>query len=269
MGVPRHYHQPGLEQRIVDALRAAGKDPERLEPKDLAPIEEFHTLGRHATVELAQAAEIASSDKVLDAGSGIGGPARVLANRFGAHVTGVDFTPEYCKVAESLSRRSGLSDRTRFVCADALDLPFDEGSFEVVWTQHVAMNVADKAAFYRELRRVTRTGGRLAFFDVVAGAVQPIHFPVPWAAEPGISFLEPAEAVRAHVEAAGFRPRLWDDVTERAIEFYSDMADEPPAEPDELGLHLLIPNIVEASANLVRNVEEDRIRLISAVCDAV
>ena len=69
-------------------------------------------------------------------------------------------------------------------------LPFADGHFDVVWTEHVQMNIADKAGFYRELHRVLKPGGQLAFHDILAGPAEgSLHFPVPWAAEASISHL--------------------------------------------------------------------------------
>ena len=118
---------------------------------------------------LAEAAAITSTDEVLDVGCGIGGPARFLATKFGCKVTGIDLTPEFIDVARDLNARVGLGDTIDLRVADALDLPFPDASFDVVWTQHVSMNIADKPGLYAELGRVLRPGGRLAFFDVVAG----------------------------------------------------------------------------------------------------
>ncbi len=113
------------------------------------------------------------------------------------------------------------------------------------------------------------TGGCLAFFDILAGPVSPIHFPVPWAEDPTVSHLATAEETRQLVTDAGFRIRIWDDLTAEAVAFYATLADTPPAPPKPLGLHLLISNMATKGANLKRNVEEGRIVIIRCVADAV
>lgn len=98
----------------------------------------------------------------------------------------------------------------RFQHGDALELPFDDGSFDVVWTQHSSMNIADKRRLYAGFHRVLRPGGRLALFEVVAGLGEPLHFPVPWASGQATSFLLPAEALRQLLDefAAAVEARL-------------------------------------------------------------
>lgn len=266
--VEAHYGRGDLRARIEDALQKAGLGDGPLDPDELALVEEFHTLGRPATIELAELAGIDRGAMILDVGAGIGGPARLLARRYEAIVTGIDVTAEFCQVATWLSKRTGLSDHVTFHTGDALALPFDDASFDVVWTQHVTMNVADKGAFYGELRRVTRPGGKLAFFDLMAGPVQPIHFPVPWADTPGLSFLEEPEEMMGHIRTAFFQPQVWNDLSDRATEHFRALAtgDRPPP---PVSLRAVLPDLNEKTANVARNFDENRLRAVQGVCEAV
>jgi ubiquinone/menaquinone biosynthesis C-methylase UbiE len=267
--VEMHYSRGNLMEMIDVGLAESGLDPTRLEADTLAPFEEFHTFGRAATLALADAVELCKADRVLDVGSGIGGAARVLARDFGCHVTGVDLTDEFCHVARELNRRVGLDEQIEIRRGDAIDLPFVDGEFSVVWTQHVSMNVADKQRLYGEMRRVVPPGGRLAFFDILAGPTQPIHFPVPWATDERVSFLASALETQAIIASAGFRTQLWDDVTEEAIEFYKAAGTARPEGRPPLGMHIVIPNIAEKFVNLKRNAEEGRIIVVRCVAEAV
>src|SRR5262245_31902870 len=154
--VAKHYGRPGLADVILDALKAAGKDIDHLTPDDLAPVDEFHTRGRAATVELAQFLELNGSERILDVGCGIGGPSRYLAKTFGCRVVGVDLTPEFCRVATMLAERTGLSDKVQYRQGNALAMPFEDLSFDVVWSQNVVMNIADRNRLYWEIHRVLR-----------------------------------------------------------------------------------------------------------------
>ena len=180
-------------------------------------------------MRLAAAAGIAADDVVLDVGCGIGGPARTLATHFGCQVVGVDVAADYCDTAAELNRRSGLDDLIEIRRGDATALPCENDEFTVAWTQHASMNIAAKARMYAEMRRVLVTGGRLAFFDVLAGRREPVHLPVPWADEESQSLLASPEETRQLVTEAGFAIRQWDDVTTAAAEYVTALAHDAPA----------------------------------------
>lgn len=265
--VAAHYSHQDLEAALLDALVASGKDPDRLTAEDLAPIDEFHVRGRKATHELASRLQLDGSLRVLDVGSGLGGPSRYLAQAFGCRVTGLDLTHAYCRAAAMLARRLGLAGRVDYLNGDALALPFAEGSFDVVWTQHALMNIPDKAGLCRELWRVLKPGGVLAGYDVFAGTGGPVHFPVPWAREPSISFLVTPGQMRATCEAAGFEVLHWCDTTEVGRSWFRHMGAKIRQEgPPPLGLHLVLgPDFRAMALNQVRNLEEDRIALVESV----
>lgn len=259
------YASGGTRGRIEEALTRAGKDPDRLALDDLALLEDFHSLGRIATLGLVNRAAVTSSDRVLDAGSGIGGTARLVAAQTGARVTAVDLTADYCETARWLNHAVGLDDRIDVRHGDVLDLPFADGSFDVVISQHVQMNVADKPRLYAEARRVLVPGGRLAVWDVTAGPEQPIRFPVPWATTAEQSHLVAPDALRELLEDSGFEVTAWADLTDAAGDAMAQFFASPPA---QLGLHVYVPDFAEKAANLIANGRENRTRLIQAVLTA-
>jgi SAM-dependent methyltransferase len=253
----------GLSRQSIErALIAAGKDIDHLAPADLGPLEDFHTLGRIATGQLAELARITRSDRVLDAGSGIGGTARFLAATYGCQVTAVDLTEEYCETASWLNKLTGLDAMITVRQADVTDLPFADAAFDVAASQHVQMNVADKARLYGEARRVLVAGGRLAIWDITAGEPGELDFPLPWADQPGRSHLIPAARLRAAVEAAGFTVEHWADLTDDAATLMQAVLSRPPA---PLGLHAFVPDFAVKAANLTRGLAAGRLRVIQAV----
>jgi len=256
----------GLTRANIErALADAGKQTQALGPSDLAMLEDFHSLGRLATVALIDLAQIGEGDRVLDAGTGIGGTARLIAAERGAHVTAVDLTPEYCEVASWLNDAVGLGDKIDVRTADVTQLPFDAASFDVVVSQHVQMNIADKRRLYAEARRVLVPDGRLALWDATAGPGGPVHLPVPWATSPGQSHLVTPDALAELLREAGFATAHWNDLTEPAANAMRQfLAGERPP----LGLHVFVPDFQAKAANLVRNLAEDRTRLIQAVLTA-
>ena len=257
--VAAQYTQGNLLERILGALRAVGKDPENLTVQDLAPVDHFHTLGPIATTALADATGLEGGEEVLDVGSGLGGPARMLAASYGARVTGIDLTPEYCRVAEVLNSMVGLQDRIVIQEANALALPFADRTFDVVWTMHVTMNIEDKDTLYEQFARVLKPGGKLSFFDLISGEGDP-YFPVPWADDPSISHLVGEDRMRRQLSAAGFHIRVWEDLTTEGAAFFGNLVVSP------LGPHLLIRDMPGKMVNLRRNLEEGRVRAIRSVC---
>jgi len=259
--VAGHYGRRALGDVILRALKESGKDVEHLTPDDLAPVDEFHSGGRNATVRLAQLAQIDGSQRVLDVGCGIGGPSRYLASKFGCQVTGLDLTPEFVALAGMLAQRTRLADKVSYRQGNALDLPFPDASFDVVWSQNAAMNIADRNRLYGEMHRVLRPSGRLALQDVAAGPGGEPHYPTPWASDKSISFLFAPQSTRAALERVGFRVIAWQDTTQEALEQQTarakalDSGSLPP-----LGLHILIgeafPTITK---NTLRNLQEQKV----------
>lgn len=265
--VQAHYTRSGLSGLILAALEKAGKNLKQLTPEDLAPIDEFHIRGRTATLELARAASVDATKRVLDVGSGVGGTSRCLAREFGCRVTGIDLTDEYCHAAAMLSDRIGLAELVDYRQGDATNLPFPDASFDIVWTEHVAMNIPDKPKLYREMYRVLKPGGTLAIYDILAGPSGPVLFPVPWARTPESSFLATPDELRGLLEEAGFNIAAWSDTTDAARAWFVALAEKIRKEGvAPLGFHVLLGSDFPAMAqNQRRNLEEARIVLAQIV----
>src|SRR5215203_1735595 len=277
--VERHYTRHNLENTILTALKNAGKNIDQLTVDDLAPIDEFHTRGREATANLASLLNrgLQPNFHVLDVGSGIGGPSRYLASRFGCRVTGLDLVEEYCHVADSLAKRVKLDNLLTYRQGDATHIPFEDATFDVVWTQHASMNIAYKKRLYSEMHRVVKSGGKLAIYDVfkgsssdiiVDGSTSSIHFPVPWASDPSISHLIPPEEARKLLkEVVGFKEVAWEDKTESVIEWIKQMIKRAQTSgPPRIGLHVLVgPQWSDLVKNLLKNLEEGRIAVAQGI----
>ncbi len=270
--VRAHYQAAIADREALLARIATAVDamPPPIDARRLAPLDQFHMGGLAATEAFARGVVIAPETAVLDAGSGLGGPARYLAETFGCTVEGVDLSPDYVAVARLLTDRAGLADRVVFRTGDLVDLPFDDARFDLVWTQHVAMNIADRAGLYRELRRVLRPGGRLAFYDPLAVDGHPaVAYPVPWAQTAETSTLLTADETRATVEGAGFSMQSLVDVTADAIGWASPQQVAVPP-PGGVNAGMIVgARMVEMAANFVRNLREHRVRLMIGVATAV
>jgi ubiquinone/menaquinone biosynthesis C-methylase UbiE len=281
--IEQHYTRRGtgmdIETTIVTALRNAGKNIDQLTVDDLAPVDEMHTLGREATANIASLLNLQPNSHVLDVGSGIGGPSRYLASKFGCRVTGLDLVEEYCRVADSLAKRVKLDKLLTYRQGDATQMPFEDGAFDVVWTQHASMNIADKKRLYSEMHRVLKPGGgKLAIYDIFKGnsssdmdASSSIHFPVPWAPDPSISHLISGEETRKLLKegVAGFKELAWEDKTESVIDWVKQMmkrAQQTSGGPPPLGLHVIGgPQWSEMVKNALKNLEEGRITVAQGI----
>ena len=261
--VREHYSATGLTDRIKSALATITPETHALTVAQLAPLDQFHTRGILATAELARAAWIDPSTRLLDLGCGLGGPARYLAATYGCKVTGIDLSPAFIDSAAYLTARCGLSDRVIFQVGDALNLPFGDASFDAVFLQHVAMNVEDRTALYAEVRRILAPGGRLAIYDLVLRDGD-VVYPAPWARDAPASFLLTESDTRTALEGAGYKAVLWRDDTQVALDWFKTVMGAPPQSGPNLGL-VMGPDFSVMTGNLARNLRENRVGVLSAV----
>ncbi|MCA6100551.1 class I SAM-dependent methyltransferase [Bradyrhizobium australafricanum] len=265
-----HYDRIGLRDRLVAVLAAAGYANGQIELKDLAALDQFHSRGLEATVDLANELALDANTSVIDIGSGLGGPSRYLAHRFGCKVLGIDISPSFVEAATYLASRTNLSDRVSFQLGNALSLPFPDRFFDVAWTQHVAMNIRDRELLYAEAFRVLKPGGQFAIYDVVAGSAGPLIFPVPWSASEEGSFLLSSDAMQAVLDRAGFTIQSWKDRSEASVAWFKKRAVAVQRSPldhkSALGLDIVMgPEFPVMSANLLQNLEDGRAGLIETV----
>ncbi|MFI5695021.1 class I SAM-dependent methyltransferase [Kribbella sp. NPDC051586] len=263
--VPAQYVTGRVREGIEQALVAGGKDLDGLKPVDLAMVEDYHTGGRPATVQLVDLLGLSPESEVLDDGAGIGGTARYLADRFGCSVTAVDLSNEYCETAHWLDQLVGLDGKIVVRQGDVTSLPLDDASVDVVFSQHVQMNVARKDRLYQEARRVLRDGGRLAVWDITSGDGREPDYPVPWSDGPEHSCLVPSSILRTEIEAAGFIVEHWADLTDQVGPMMRTIMSQPPS---PLGLHAFVPTFRERMKHLTDALTDGRVRAIQAVARA-
>ena len=261
--IREHYSAIGFTERIKAALTAIAPESQVLTVAQLAPLDQFHTRGILATAELAGATGLDAFTHVLDLGCGIGGPARYLAATFGCKVTGVDLSPGFIDAATYLTARCDLSDRIMFQVGEALHVPFDDASFDAVFLQHVAMNIADRTALYKEMRRILAPGGRLATYDLVRRDGD-VVYPAPWARDASASFLLTESETRTALEEAGYKAVLWRDDTEVALDWFKAVMGAQRQGGLNLGL-AMGPDFPAMTGNLARNLRENRLGVLSAV----
>lgn len=275
--VQEHYGDADLTEQIERTLEGAGLSAGGLGWSHLAPLDQFHVRGLVATREMAEGLGLEAGASVLDLGCGLGGPARFLAAVHGCRVTGIDLSRPFIGAARMLTERTGLTDRVTFFQEDALEISFPDASFDCAWTQHTAMNIADRKRLYDGIHRVLRPEGLLAIYDVVEGDGEPLIYSVPWARGTEISFLLTSEAMRQALRDAGFTEVSWADTTDAALAWFSEqqatrraappsgpLASPPSLSPLSLST-VMGPEFMEMTANLAQNLEEGRVRLVQAI----
>ena len=268
--VAKHYAQAELEKKILDLLAADGKDIERLTIADLAPVDEFHTAGREATIAFAAELGFKQGMHVLDVGCGIGGPSRYIAETFGCRVTGIDLTEEFVRTAEALARRVGLADRVSYEQASALDLPFAAGTFDGAYMMHVGMNIEDKVALFAEVRRVLKENATFGIYDVMLTGEGEPRFPLPFARSAETSFLASLADYRRALHEAGFVIERGRNRLEAAIAYFrARAAAAAESGPPPLSIHLLLKGDGrEMLGNVAGLYEEGVLAPIELICRA-
>jgi SAM-dependent methyltransferase len=255
--VRAHWTRPGVLARIDAVLRELGHNPEKPNPEILAAVEHLHSGGMATTRDQAERVILTRDSRLLDIGCGTGGPGRYLAQKYGCRVDGIDLTPELIETGQILTERCGLAERVTLQVGNALDLPYPDQTFDVVWCQNVSMNIADKAGFLASAYRVIKPGGLFSSTEFSVGPGGDIIFPVPWAYDASISFLDPEDVMRAQFQAAGFRIRDWINYSDTVIQNYERMLSAPP---NKLTNRLVFGDDThERQRNTQRNLIERRI----------
>ncbi|MBT3388456.1 MAG: methyltransferase domain-containing protein [Desulfobacula sp.] len=276
--IKNHYNSDHLTANIKTALIKAGKNLSTLEPKDLYRIDQLHTGGANSSIELLKNINFSpdtpditdtTGTQVLDAGCGIGGSSRLIAQQFGCKVTGLDLADKFINAANFLTTCTKQETQVSFKQGSILDLPFEKNTFDLVLCQHVLMNIKDKSRAVKEFFRVLKPGGKLVLHEITKGENQPVIFPVPWAASSAISFLEPWDILAATLEKQGFKMSYFSDKTHGACSWWEKV--KAASDKKSTGVNVLGPGLIFGSnatlfgKNMHTNFKNNSICLVEAI----
>jgi MPBQ/MSBQ methyltransferase len=266
--VARHYARPALEEKIIAALEAAGKNPGQLTPEDLAPVDEFHVGGRQATIDLADRLELQEGMALIDIGCGLGGASRYFAQARGCIVQAVDLTPDFVQVAEALANRVGLASRVSYQQASALNLPFEPRRFDRATLMHVGMNIADKRQLFLEVGRVLKADGLFGIYDIMRVAPGEISYPVPWTSAAATSFVSSPEEYRVALEATGFTIVSERNRSSFGLSYFESLQRQTAAQGvSPLGLHIAMgETAVRQMVNIYTNIKRGVVAPVELIC---
>ena len=162
---------PINEEQIIQKLQIQGISLETLTEDILQDYDQDHYGGVEANDILAQKAGIQPTSYVLDVGSGMGGPARYLAARYGCRVMGLDVTESRYRSALRLTKMVKLDHLVDFHLGNALNMPFADDTFDVVVGQETWAHIPEKARLIAECTRVVKVDGVIAFTDILRRGV--------------------------------------------------------------------------------------------------
>ena len=265
-----HYTSGRLIDAISSGIKGLGKTEKTVTIDDLGPVDEFHIGERQASKDFLDQLNLKPEMNVLDIGCGLGGPARFTVSQYQCNVKGIDLTQEFVEVGNKLSSWFGLLGKTKLEHASAVDMPFNDNSFDAAYMIHVGMNIQDKASLCKEAHRVLKEGGYFGIYDVMLTGDSNLKYPVPWAEIPENSFISSPEVYKDHLIQADFAVRAERNRREFALEYFAESVKKMANTegPPPLGLHLLMGETrAEKMKNMVENISSYKVAPVEIIAE--
>jgi SAM-dependent methyltransferase len=251
------YTETGVSATIDHLLEASGRSGS-VTPEQLDRLDQFHVGGLDAVDRILPSLQIGAGDTVLDVGSGLGGPARRIAQLTSATVVGVDVTQEYVDAARALTERLSLDDRVSFHHGDIAEHQ-PTSPYDAAITMHVQMNVADKRAWYSAIASRLAPGARLATWEIVSTGQEALTYPMPWSMDGSDSHVVSPDELHAAISSVGFSTVTWVDDTEWVRQWLAAaFAGTAPAGP---GIAMMLDDGLARVLNLGAAVESGAVRI--------
>jgi cyclopropane fatty-acyl-phospholipid synthase-like methyltransferase len=211
-------------ERINKELEALGLGADApLKVENLTAFDQYHYLGTSAVDHAIEALGIGASSRVLEIGSGIGGPARYVAQRPGAHVFALELQPDLHPTAESLPERCGLSGRISQRCGNILDGAPEGSPFDAILSFLVFLHVPERGRLFDVCRQSLRPEeGSMFIEDFVLRHVPSAEERHALEVKVLCPYLPDAETYQKHLREAGFEIEGFEDMTESWKDFTAD-----------------------------------------------
>ncbi|MDD5116534.1 MAG: methyltransferase domain-containing protein [Candidatus Omnitrophica bacterium] len=157
------YRHP---ERVYNEINAVGHEEDALlKEKDIRSFDQYHYLGTDAVDDAIDCLKIGPQDRLVEIGSGLGGPARYLAEKTGCHVTAVEIQPDLNQIASSLTKRCGLSGLVEHSCGDILEFPEDSGNFDGAVSWLAILHIPNRSILFKKCRNILKPAGKIFIED--------------------------------------------------------------------------------------------------------
>ncbi|MDT0447578.1 SAM-dependent methyltransferase [Streptomyces hesseae] len=193
------------------------------------------TIERAADKIAERLARLGPECRILDLGSGYGGPTRYLAERFGCRVVALNISENQNEHHRSVNAERGLDGLIEVVTGSFQDIPFRDGHFDVVWSQEAFCHSGDRQGLLREAVRVLAPRGDLVFTDLMAAEDTPPEALHRTIARLEVDALATPSFYRRQLTALGLARVDFDDRSEQLLTHYTRLTDETRSRATELG----------------------------------
>ena len=201
-------------ERIYNELRELGLDKAgQLSVDALTPFDQYHYLGTEAVDEAARSLQVTPDSRVLEIGSGIGGPARYLAARTGCRVVALELQLDLHETGRSLTARCGLEDRVRHVAGDVLAAALDGGGFDGIMSFLVFLHIPDRKRLFDICHAALKPGHAMYIEDFVLMGAPSAEQRRDLEVKVMCPYLPDAAAYARELEASGFKVERFEDLS--------------------------------------------------------
>ncbi|HEY7748059.1 MAG TPA: methyltransferase domain-containing protein [Aestuariivirgaceae bacterium] len=210
-------------ERIHNELDAVGLSADApLKVSDLTAFDQYHYLGTAAVDEAIDALGLRPSSNVLEIGSGIGGPARYVADRAGCRVTALELQPDLHRTAEDLSRRCGLSEKVRHACGNILDGPPVDSPYDAIMSFLVFLHIAERKRLFAICREALKKGGCMFIEDFTLQREPSLEQRKALEVKVLCPYVPASNIYLEQLEQAGFKIDRFEDMTQSWREFTAE-----------------------------------------------